>query len=143
MKSPRLLSKNFSNPDEVLTFPKGKDDNLSPGELTVGRFVQQPDWRWSEQIKPIAGAESCQFHHVGVAGPFDSHGQRERVAHFARNPFRHPTRTRQSVVGDEPAVSILWGGWRGFGKPPVGERVLTTMLMTDMARSTERVHRGG
>ena len=39
---------------------------------------------------------------------------------------------------DEPAVSIIWGGWRGFGKPPVGDRILTTMLMTDIAGSTDR-----
>lgn len=43
------------------------------------------------------------------------------------------------VVGDEPLVAVLWGGWRGWGKPPVGERVLTTMLMTDIAGSTDRV----
>ena len=52
--------------------------------------------------------------------------------------FDIPPGHDQWVVGDEPAVSILWGGWRGFGKPQVGERVLTTMLMTDIARSTER-----
>ena len=43
------------------------------------------------------------------------------------------------VVGDEPAVSIVWGGWRGWGKPPVGDRVLLTMLMTDIVESTRRL----
>jgi class 3 adenylate cyclase len=47
------------------------------------------------------------------------------------------------VVGDEPAVSIIWGGWRGFGKPVVGERVLTTMLMTDISGSTDLASRIG
>ena len=42
------------------------------------------------------------------------------------------------VLGDEPAVSFIWGGWRGWGKPPVGERILTTILMTDIAGSTDR-----
>ena len=141
MKSPRLLSKNFSNPDEVLTFPMGRADNVTLGELTVGRFVQQPGWRWSEQIKPIAGTESCQFHHVGVGisgrGMIRMDDGSETLI-SAGTVFDIPPGHDQWVVGDEPAISILWGGWRGFGKPQVGDRVLTTMLMTDIARSTER-----
>ena len=33
-------------------------------------MTAQPGWRWSECIKPVAGTESCQAHHVGtvVAG---------------------------------------------------------------------------
>ena len=42
------------------------------------------------------------------------------------------------VIGDEPMVAVVWGGWRGWGKPPVGDRILTTMLMTDIAGSTDR-----
>ena len=141
MKSPRLLSKNFSNPDEVLTFPMGRADNVTLGELTVGRFVQQPGWRWSEQIKPIAGTDSCQFHHVGVGisgqGMIRMDDGDETLI-SAGTVFDIPPGHDQWVVGNEPAISILWGGWRGFGKPQVGERVLTTMLMTDIARSTER-----
>jgi mannose-6-phosphate isomerase-like protein (cupin superfamily) len=26
----------------------------------------QPGWRWSECIKPVAGTERCQVHHVGT-----------------------------------------------------------------------------
>jgi class 3 adenylate cyclase len=43
------------------------------------------------------------------------------------------------VTGDVPAVSIVWGGWRGFGKPPVGDRVLMTLVMTDIEGSTARL----
>jgi class 3 adenylate cyclase len=39
-------------------------------------------------------------------------------------------------VGTEAAVSVNWGGWHGWGKPPLGDRILTTMLMTDIAGST-------
>jgi class 3 adenylate cyclase len=141
VKSQRVLTKSFSDPDEVLTFPMGRAENVTLGELTVGRFVQQPGWRWSEQIKPIAGTESCQFHHVGVGisgrGMIRMDDGRETLI-SAGTVFDIPPGHDQWVVGDEPAVSILWGGWRGFGKPQVGERVLTTMLMTDIARSTER-----
>jgi hypothetical protein len=27
----------------------------------------QPGWSWSECIKPVAGTDSCQLRHVGVA----------------------------------------------------------------------------
>ena len=141
MKSPRVLAKNFSSPDEVLTFPMGRAENVTLGELTVGRFVQRPGWRWSEQIKPIAGTESCQFHHIGVGisgrGMIRMDDGTETLI-SAGTVFDIPPGHDQWVVGNEPAVSILWGGWRGFGKPQVGDRVLTTMLMTDIARSTER-----
>ena len=47
------------------------------------------------------------------------------------------------MVGDEPSVSIMWGGWRGFGKPPAGDRVLTTKVFTDIVASTELAARVG
>lgn len=138
--SPRLLSKNFSNPDEVIKFPKGRADNVTLGELTVGRLMQEPGWRWSEQIKPIVGTESCQFHHVGVGISGRGMIRMDDGTEMLISPgdvFDIPAGHDQWVVGDEPVVAIVWGGWRGFGKSQVGERVLTTMLMTDIARSTE------
>jgi hypothetical protein len=38
------------------------------GETTAARFAFEPGWRWSECIKPVAGTDSCQARHVGVAG---------------------------------------------------------------------------
>jgi len=106
----------------------------------VGRLVQEPGWRWSEQIKPIAGTESCQFHHVGVGISGRGIVRMDDGTEMLISPgdvFDIPPGHDQWVVGDEPVVAIVWGGWRGFGKPQVGERVLTTMLMTDIARSTD------
>ena len=133
--------KNLDNPDETLTFPFGTSSNVRVGDLVVGRLVQQPGWRWSEQIKPIAGTESCQFHHIGVgiqgSGVIRMDDGTE-VEIRAGDVFDIPPGHDQWVTGDEPAVSIIWGGWRGFGKPVVGDRILTTMLMTDIAGSTDR-----
>jgi class 3 adenylate cyclase len=138
--------KNFAMPDELLTFPKGISSNVRIGEMVVGRFEQQPGWRWSEQIRPLAGTNSCQFHHVGIGisgtGMIRMDDGTE-VQIKAGDVFDIPPGHDQWVVGDEPAVSIIWGGWRGFGKPPVGERVLTTMLMTDIAGSTDLASRIG
>lgn len=34
---------------------------------TIGRLNLQPEWRWSECIKPVVKTESCQLSHVGHA----------------------------------------------------------------------------
>jgi class 3 adenylate cyclase len=146
MRSIRPQVKSLAKPDELLTFEKGTASNVRIGDLVVGRLRQEPGWRWSKQIKPIAGTDSCQFHHVGVAISGAAmvrmdDGTELRIS--AGDVFDIPPGHDQWVVSDEPAVSIMWGGWRGFGKPPVGERVLTTMLMTDIAGSTDLASRIG
>jgi class 3 adenylate cyclase len=48
------------------------------------------------------------------------------------------------VVGDEPCVTIDFAGVRGWGKPPdVGERVVATLLVTDIVASTATAVRLG
>ena len=139
-------AKNLATPDETLSFPKGSASTVRVGDLIVGRLEQLPGWRWSEQVKPIAGTESCQFHHIGVAISGEAMIRMDDGTEMmvqAGDVFDIPPGHDQWVVGDEPAVSIIWGGWRGWGKQPVGERILTTMLMTDIAGSTDRASRIG
>lgn len=140
-RSAKPQRQNLDNPDETLNFPKGAAFNVRLGDLVVGRLVQQPGWRWSEQVKPIVKTESCQFHHVGVVLSGSAMVRMDDGTEMAIGPgdvFDIPAGHDQWVTSDEPAISIIWGGWRGFGKPPVGERILTTMLMTDIAGSTDR-----
>jgi class 3 adenylate cyclase len=114
--------------------------------MVVGRLVLEPGWRWSEHVRPTAGTTSCQFHHVGLALSGAMDGRMDDGTEFEVRPediFDVPPGHDNWVVGDEPLVAVLWGGWRGWGKPPVGERVLTTMLMTDIAGSTDRVYAVG
>jgi class 3 adenylate cyclase len=139
-------AKNLATPDDTMSFPKGSANTVRVGDLVVGRLEQLPGWRWSEQVKPIAGTDSCQFHHIGVAISGAAMVRMDDGTELllqAGDVFDVPPGHDQWVVGDEPAVSILWGGWRGWGKQPVGERILTTMLMTDIAGSTDRASRIG
>lgn len=63
-----LSKKNFSSPDETRPFEgKGKLDIVRVGDLPVGRGFYEPGWRWSVNLKPIAGTDSCQSLHVGYA----------------------------------------------------------------------------
>jgi hypothetical protein len=109
--------------------------------MVVGRLVLEPGWRWSEHVRPIAGTTSCQFHHVGLALSGAMDGRMDDGTEFEVRPgdvFDVPPGHDNWVIGDEPMTAVIWGGWRGWGKPPVGERILTTMLLTDIAGSTDR-----
>ncbi len=142
----RPETKSLDRPDERMSFPKGSASTVRVGDLVVGRLEQQPGWRWSEQVKPIAGTESCQFHHIGVGISGSAMIRMDDGTEMLIKPgdvFDIPPGHDQWVVGEESAVSIIWGGWRGWGKQPVGERILTTILFTDIAGSTELASRLG
>lgn len=58
--------RSFDSPDESRTPAKTKVDVVDLGGVTAGRIIFQPGWRWSECVRPVAGTDSCQAHHVGV-----------------------------------------------------------------------------
>jgi hypothetical protein len=63
--------KNFDKPDESRQFEgRGRMDLVQVAGQTIGRGRFEPGWRWSVNVKPIAGTESCQASHLGycVAG---------------------------------------------------------------------------
>ena len=60
-----LETQSFDKPDETRTFEKGWMDLVTLGDVTIGRAVFEPGWRWSECVKPIAGTDSCQVAHTG------------------------------------------------------------------------------
>jgi len=41
-------------------------DVVTLGDFTIGRGTYEPGWKWSEDVKPIAGTESCEARHSGV-----------------------------------------------------------------------------
>ena len=67
-----MEGKSLDSPDERRSFDNGKMDVVELGNVTVGRAVFEPGWRWSEHVKPIAGTDSCQVPHVGyiISGRF-------------------------------------------------------------------------
>jgi hypothetical protein len=61
-----VTSRNFNAPDEQRTPPKAEVAVVSLGPEKVAQFRMEPGWRWSENLKPIAGTDMCQNRHVGV-----------------------------------------------------------------------------
>src|SRR5438477_32774 len=61
-----ITKKSFEKPDERRTPNKTELHVVDLGSVKAARATLQPGWRWSECIKPVAGTESCQTHHVGT-----------------------------------------------------------------------------
>ena len=45
---------------------RGQLELVELGDTTLGRMRYEPGWRWSEDVKPIAGTDSCQARHAGI-----------------------------------------------------------------------------
>jgi hypothetical protein len=63
MRNHETEHKSFAKPDEIRNFPRGRTEILKIGGGEVGRFVFEPGWRWSNDVKPIAKTESCHAPH--------------------------------------------------------------------------------
>jgi ethanolamine utilization protein EutQ (cupin superfamily) len=112
--------KSFDAPDEVRPFEgKGKADVVSVGGRVIGRGTFEPGWRWSENVKPIAGTESCEVSHLGYClsgrmrvimddGTEGECGPGDVVA----IPPGHDAQ----VVGDEPCVFVDFGEFGDYAK---------------------------
>jgi hypothetical protein len=62
-----LSKANMDAPDETRPFKAhGHVDVITLGDFTLGRGVFEPGWRWSVDVKPIAGTDSCQTRHAGI-----------------------------------------------------------------------------
>jgi hypothetical protein len=111
--------KSFDEPDETRAFPNGQAEIVAIGGAEIGRMTFEPGWRWSNDVKPIAGTGSCeaphfQYHVSGrlairmddgtemIAGPGD----------ITSLPKGHDA----WVVGDEPVVVVDWYGASSYAK---------------------------
>jgi hypothetical protein len=59
--------RSIDSPDETRPFrAHGHADVVTLGQFTLGRGVFEPGWRWSTDVKPVAGTDSCQVRHTGI-----------------------------------------------------------------------------
>ena len=60
-------SRSIDKPHETRPFQAhGHMDVVTLGDFTLGKGVFEPGWRWSADVKPIAGTDSCQVLHTGI-----------------------------------------------------------------------------
>lgn len=64
--------KNIETPDEKVSFEHGTVEIVHLPGMSIGRATFAPGWRWSTDVKPRAGTDSCQLHHTSyvVSGRF-------------------------------------------------------------------------
>lgn len=136
-----VLRKNFDEPDEVIEVPSVRVQVVDLGDLTVGRMVNEPGWRWSTHMKPIVGGEWCQARHVGLiisGGLGIEFADGTSVEFGPGDVFDIPPGHDGYTVGDEPCVQVEWTGLRAWAGFPTGihSRVLATLVFTDLVDST-------
>jgi len=144
----RLLRKRLDAPDEVRSFTNGRVEIFEIGDNIVGRTVYEPGWRWSVDVKSIAGTDLCMYHHLGYCLTGILHVVLEDGTSLEIGPeeaFEIPPGHDGWVVGDEPWITVDFAGMRSFARPMVGtgERVLSTILFTDIVDSTAMAVRLG
>ncbi len=115
----RLQVGRFTKPASVRRFPHGQVDLLELDNVVIGRMTYQPGWRWSIDVKPIAGTDSCQVAHHGyvlsgrMAIEMDDGTEGEvgpgDVVALAPG---HDAWT----VGDEPCVMVDFGEYADYAK---------------------------
>ncbi|HXX47740.1 MAG TPA: adenylate/guanylate cyclase domain-containing protein [Myxococcota bacterium] len=145
---PRLQRKGFATPDEIRSFPFWQVNVVTLGEVAVGRFVMQPGWRWSKDVAPIRGTRLCQLRHLGYVISGHLHVRMEDGTELTIGPdeaYEIPPGHDAWVVGDVPYDSVEFTSAHAFGVSPheMGERVLATVLFTDIVGSTVLVERLG
>ena len=111
--------RNFDKSDEVREFANGTAEILRVGDVDIGRLTLQPGWRWSNDVKPIAGTELCeaphfQYHVSGRLGILMADGT-EFIAE-AGAVTSLPSGHDAWVLGDEPVVLIDWYGASNYAK---------------------------
>jgi class 3 adenylate cyclase len=142
-----IQRRSFDDPDDVRASPLLTVSLARIGSHWIGRGVVQPGWHWAEHLAPIMQAETCPVHHVQVllSGHFTVRmDDGEEVAFQPGDVMDVPPGHDAWVVGDEPVVLLDFAGnIDALGLPREHDRVVMTLLMTDIVDSTPTAHRLG
>jgi class 3 adenylate cyclase len=145
---PRLQCKSFATPDEVRNFPTGRVEIILLDEIAIGRMRLRPGWRWSKDVAPVVCTPSCQNRHIGYAmsGTLEvTMDDGTRLIIRAGEGYEIPPGHDVKVIGDEAWESVEFASAHTFGLGPeqLGDRVLATVLFSDIVGSTQILERLG
>jgi hypothetical protein len=108
-----LVVKNLDTPDEKRSFEHGDLHTVTLGGVTFSRAVFRPGWRWSEDVKPLVGTDSCQASHLAVviSGRFHVQMDNGDVADLGPGDAHVAGPGHDAwVVGEEPCVVVDFAG---------------------------------
>ena len=112
--------KSFASPDETREFEgNGHAKAVTLAGHTVLEGTFEPGWKWSADVKPIAGTDSCQVLHTGfcVSGTMTirmNDGTESTVS--AGDVVRIEPGHDAWVDGPDPCI-LLDTGVAGYAKP--------------------------
>ena len=109
----------FEKPDEVRQFPHGRVEIVTVGGAGIGRLVLEPGWRWSNDVKPIAGTDLCEAPHMQYHVSGRVHVLMADGTEFEAGPgdvTSLPQGHDAWVVGDEPVVVVDWYGASNYAR---------------------------
>jgi hypothetical protein len=115
-----LEAKNLDTPDEKRSFEHGDLHVVNVAGATIGRAVFKPGWKWSNDVKPLAGTDSCEAPHTGYVISGRLHVRMDDGAEGEVGPgdaFVVSPGHDAWVVGDEPCVVLDWSGSANYAKP--------------------------
>jgi class 3 adenylate cyclase len=143
-----MQRKSLKMPDETRTLPHGQTEIWNLGDFVVGRIVFEPGWRWSKDVKPIAGTDWCEYHHLGLMMEGTIHYVTPEGLEMEVSPgmlFEILPGHDAWVVGDTPVVQFDFAGMRTFALPAANrsERILATLVCTDVVESTATAEKVG
>jgi hypothetical protein len=111
--------RSFAQPDEVREFPRGRAEILKAGGGEVGRLTFEPGWRWSSDVKPIAGTDSCEAPHMQYHLSGRLAIRMDDGTEFVAEPgdvTSLPKGHDAWVVGDETVVVVDWYGASNYAR---------------------------
>ena len=138
----------MDRPDEVRAYAGGRTEVFDLSDFVIGRMIMEPGWRWDVNVKPIAGTDRCEYHHMGYVLSGLLHVEMADGTETTIGPgelYEVPPGHLADVVGDEAWDAIDFRGARSYARPVVasGDRVLATILFTDIVESTARLREMG
>lgn len=143
--------KNLDTPDERLEFEGVAANVVQVADAAISRSVFQPGAHCALGGRRILGnrraEESCQAHHSGVVLEGNLHIEMDDGSVLDVGPnevYDIPPGHDGWTTSEEPLLAINWSGVRSWlPEPESGDRVLATLLFTDIVGSTETAVRLG
>jgi uncharacterized RmlC-like cupin family protein len=109
MALPTMQKKNLDHPDDVATYERIKKEEVVLEGVTVHRVTFDKGAKWSIDLKPHAGTESCLLPHVAYVQSGRLHVVMDDGSEEEFGPhdiMMLPPSHDASAVGDEPCVFI-------------------------------------
>jgi hypothetical protein len=107
--------KNFSTQADEVVNPtnRAKVESVKIGGQRIMKITVQPGWRWSDDIKPLVGTESCQATHLGVIvkGSITAvHNDGSKGTYSAGDAYSIKPGHDGWVEGDEECIAYEFAG---------------------------------